>query len=725
MSRRTPPPRSAQRNAPKVRRAPEGARRPRVAGSTTGGDLFEMPARAPEPWDRRPDELPKRRPAPARPSNKSSGKSSGKSRSTSPTRSHDSASTRARTAAPTRERRAVRFVEPTPSPSRKHQKPPRRSIKKRVVAPKVPTQRRDRFGAGSSQLRLRLLLVFLLVALGAVLFKVAKLQTAGGEALRTAATAQWSRTRPLPADRGTIFDRNGEELAVSIPAYSISVNPKLITDEAATAQLLTGVLSLDVDESASLLDALVAKETGFRYVERQVDVQIGDQIKALGLTGVNVDAEDRRVLPGGDTGRSVIGRTDIDGVGTAGIELQYNDILVGTPGELSKEVAPKGRSIAGTERVSAVPVPGDDIILTLDRSIQFAAEELLAGRVTELDAKSGTIIVMDTASGDVFAMASVQRNDEDVVEITTGNFAAVNAYEPGSVAKVITVAAGLNQGAVTEDTTFVVPWRRQYADDLLKDSHEHPDESMTVERILVESSNIGTIDIQQATGREVHWEYMRSFGLGEKTALDFPGESEGILKHWSDLWGSERVTVAYGQGLASSSIQLAAAVNAIANDGVYVAPRLVKGYVNADGDIVDADPSPSHEVVRSDVAETVQHMMRAVVCDQGGTGWRAQTGIENFSVAGKTGTGLKSQPNGTYYNEAGERTYYASFVGFFPAEDPQITVLVSIDEPPAGDINRFGGTAAAPVFSALVPTIAHERNMQPPAVTSACPAAER
>ncbi len=568
----------------------------------------------------------------------------------------------------------------------------------------------------------------LLVVLTAVLVKVAQLQTTGGESLRSAGAAQWSRTTVLPADRGSIFDRNGEELAVSIPAYSISINPKLIINEAGTARLLQSVLGLDENETRELYDEMVAKERGFVYVRRQVDREVGEQLANLRLSGVNVDAEDRRVLPGGVTGLSVIGRTDIDGNGIAGLELQFDELLTGKPGEMSREVAPKGRSIAGTERVTAEPVPGNDLVLTLDRSIQFAAEELLIERVSELLAKSGTIIVMDTRTGDIYAMASVQRSDEDVVEVTSGNYAAVNAYEPGSVAKVITIAAGLNQGAVTANSEFVVPWRRQYADDLLTDSHQHPDELMTVERILIESSNIGTIDVQVAldddwdSARQTHWEYMRRFGLGEKTALDFPGESAGILKHWTDLWGSERVTVAYGQGVASTSIQLAAAVNAIANDGTYVAPRLVDAVVGPDGTLVPAEPSATREVITPQVATEMQRLMRAVVCDPGGTGERAQAGITNFSVAGKTGTGLKAQPNGTYLNEAGERVYYASFVGFFPAEDPQITVLVSIDEPPAGDINRFGGTAAAPVFADLVPTIVHERGIAPPAGAMPCTA---
>jgi cell division protein FtsI (penicillin-binding protein 3) len=275
----------------------------------------------------------------------------------------------------------------------------------------------------------------------------------------------------------------------------------------------------------------------------------------------------------------------------------------------------------------------------------------------------------------------------------------------------------------------VVPWRKQYADDLLKDSHQHPDELMTVRQIMVESSNIGTIMIQTSLGdgvwdraRETHWNYLRSFGFGDQTALDFPNETPGILKDWTELWGSERVTVAYGQGFAASSIQMVSAINAIANDGMFVAPRLVAGTVGPDGQIEAAEPSATHEIVRPEVAEQVQDMMRAVVCEPAGTGKRAQNGIENFSVAGKTGTGLKSQPNGTYLNAAGERVYYASFVGFFPAEDPQVTVLVSIDEPPAGDINRFGGTAAAPVFAELAPTIVHERGIEPPADSVPCSA---
>jgi cell division protein FtsI (penicillin-binding protein 3) len=626
---------------------------------------------------------------------------------------------------------------PRQQPARHHAA--RKNVKQRVLADKSPrSPRPSRFGIGQARSRLLVLVVALLIVLALVLLKVAKLQTTGGDALRMQGAEMWSRTTVLSADRGSIFDRNGEELAVSIPAATISVNPKLIDNPDEVVVVLQQLLGFDEARAAELRTRIAAQDTGFLYIARQVNPVIGEQLAEMELPGVNVDEEDRRVLPGGDTGRSVIGMTDIDGIGIGGLELQYGggaaaveqgftDILTGTPGEASREVDQDGRSIAGTEQVTQAPVPGQDLVLTIDRSIQFAAEQALIRQVTGIGAKAGQAIVMDTDTGEVLAMASVLLDSESgEVRVTSRNSAVVDAYEPGSVAKVITMAAALNEGGVTPTTSFVVPWRKQYADDLLSDSHQHPDENMSVQQILVESSNIGTIMVKESIvadaveSRRVHWEYMRRFGLGEPTALNMPGESSGIMKNYDELWGSERATVAYGQGVSSTAIQLAAAINAIANDGMYVAPRLVQATVGPDGTIVDAQPSATHEVIGPEAAAQMQHMMRAVVCDPNGTGDAAQAGIENFSVAGKTGTGYKPQANGTYFNEAGERAYYSSFVGFFPAEDPQVTVLVSIDEPPPESMARFGSTAAAPVFAELAPVIMHERGMVPHAGTMSC-----
>ena len=562
-----------------------------------------------------------------------------------------------------------------------------------------------------------------LIVIGAVLIgligRVAYLQTTEADTLRSAAADQWTRSITIQAQRGTMFDRHGAEFAMSVPAVTVSINPKLIDNGPATVQALDDLLDLPDDETAQLLAEIESKDRGFVFVRRQADADIGDDIAALKLAGVNVDRESRREMPGGDTGRSVIGRTNIDGQGISGLELQFDDLLTGTGGEMRREVAPGGRSIPGSESVTAKPVAGDDLVLSLDRSVQYSTEQVLLEQVAAIGAKGATAIAMDTDTGEIYSMASVRMNeDTGQYEVTAGNFAAVDAYEPGSVAKVITIASALSEGLVTPDTSYVVPWRKQYYDDLLKDSHEHPDDVMSVSRILTESSNIGTIFVQQEMGRAKHREYMAQFGLGSKTALDFPGESPGILKQPDDLWGSERVTVAYGQGVSSTSLQLVAAVNTIANRGTYVAPKLVNATVGPDGAITETAPSDSRRVVSEQAAIQTTEMMRNVVCS--GTATRAQ--VDGLSIAGKTGTAFKAADNGTYFNDDGDRIYYSSFVGFFPAEDPQVTVLISVDEPPAGTDDRFGGTAAAPVFAELAPTLIHELGIVPASGTTGCPA---
>ena len=568
----------------------------------------------------------------------------------------------------------------------------------------------SRFRAGSPRRRLILALVVIGAILLGLIGRVAYLQTTEAETLRSAAADQWTRSVTIPAQRGTVFDRHGAELSMSVPAVTVSINPKLIENGPATVQVLDDLFDLPDDKAAELLAEIEAKDRGFVFVQRQADADVGDQLAAMKLAGVNVDRESRREMPGGDTGRSIIGRTNIDGVGISGLELQYDDLLTGTGGEMRREVAPGGRSIPGSETVTAQPVAGDDLVLTLDRSIQYSTEQVLLEQVAAIGARGATAIAMDTDTGEIYSMASVRRDDETgAYGVTSGNFAAVDAYEPGSVAKVITIASSLSEGLVTPETSYVVPWRKQYYDDLLKDSHEHPDEVMSVAQILTESSNIGTIFVQQEMGRERHREYMAAFGLGSKTALDFPGESPGILKQAKDLWGSERVTVAYGQGVSSTSLQLVAAVNTIANRGTYVAPKLVKATVGPDGSVVETAPSQARSVVTELAAIQTTEMMRNVVCY--GTATRAQ--VDGLSIAGKTGTAFKAADNGTYFDDDGNRIYYASFVGFFPAENPQVTVLVSVDEPPAGTNDRFGGTAAAPVFAELAPTLIHELGIVP------------
>ncbi|WP_420450453.1 peptidoglycan D,D-transpeptidase FtsI family protein [Ilumatobacter sp.] len=562
--------------------------------------------------------------------------------------------------------------------------------------------------------RIRLLtaLVVLSVMLAAIVARVAMLKTSDAESFRTAGTEQWTRTIQIVPQRGTIFDRHGNELVISVPAAAISINPKLVDPGSDTIRLLADLLALDAETVDGLEREVALRERGFVYVARQVDASIGDQIDALNRAGVNVDPEARRELPGGQTGASVLGRTDIDGNGIAGLELQYDAALRGRGGSMTREIAPEGRTIPGSETVSEQPVAGDDLVLTIDRSIQYSTEQVLLDRVAEIGARGGLIVVMDTDTGEIYANASVRRDpDSGEPVVTNGNFVAVDSYEPGSVAKVITVAGALDAGSVSPDTTFTVPWKKVYADDELTDSHEHPTEVMTVSDILVESSNIGTIGIQERMGRFVHYDYMTEFGLGSTTALAFPDESAGIFKPVDQLFGSERVTVAYGQGMSSTPIQMVTAINTIANGGVHVEPKLVRATVGPDGTTDELPASPTRRVVSQEAAAATSEMMRRVVCDEDGTATRAA--VPGLSIAGKTGTAFKAAGNGTYFDDEGGRIYYASFVGFFPSDDPQVTVLVALDEPPSESGDRFGGTAAAPVFAQLAPSLIHELGIQP------------
>ncbi len=629
-------------------------------------------------------------------------------------------------------RPAPKRIPPKRLPPRRRAATARRSIeprKPRTINAARPRVRRTvrphrirwatLFSAGQPRRRLITALVVLLIVLTAVLVRVALLQTVQRDTLRSAASEQWTRERTLPAQRGTIFDRNGDELVLSIPASTVAVNPRQVEDPAGTAELFAQTLGLGARRQLELEAAMAARDRGFVYVARQVDDEQAAQLAALQLAGVTIYREDRRVLPGGSTGRSVIGRTDIDGVGTAGLERQYDHVLRGESGESSIEVAPGGHSIAGTEQVTSAPVPGNDIILTIDRSVQHAVEQALLERVAQTGARGGQAIVMASQTGDVLAMASIRINDDGVYEVTTGNYAAVDAYEPGSVGKVITIAGALNERTVAPETTFLVPWRKQYTDggDYLSDAAPHDEQWMSVEDILVKSSNIGTITVSETMGFAKQYDYLRAFGFGERTALDFPDESSGILHPWQEWEGTEKFTVAYGQNVASSPIQLAAAVNTIANDGRYVEPRLVSGIVDGDGEVTELPPSATREVVRPEIAEQMQAMMKQVVCR--GTATQAQ--VPGLSIAGKTGTGFIAQPEGGYVKADGSKDYYASFVGFLPAEDPQVTILISIDDLRSDATDRFGGTVSAPVFRELAPTMVHELGIRPPAGSTGCP----
>ena len=574
------------------------------------------------------------------------------------------------------------------------------------------------FRVGEVRTRMWVILVVISLCFVGILVRVGMLQTTQQDVYETFAAAQRKRNEILPAPRGQLLDRNGKPLAISVAAKAIYADPRAVEDAGRTVVVLGRALGLSAERQKELLAKLSVPDRSFVYVARQIEPETALVVENLRLPGIGTVDEIRRHLPNGEVARSLLGQANVDGVGSAGLEKQYDSLLTGTPGQLRYTRGTQGRSIPSSQKALIEAVPGIDVTLTIDLALQYQAERALVAKVEELKARGGSAIVIDSRTGEVYAMASVRRDaDTGVVRVGTANYAAVDSYEPGSVAKVVTVAAALNEKKVQASTTFMVPDRKMFWDEWLHDAESHPTMPMTVQEILAKSSNIGTIFVSQTLGPDKQEAYMRAFGFGAETALDFPGESRGIL-HPSSRWrGTENVTVSYGQGVSATAIQLVSAVNVIANDGVYVAPKLVRSMTRPGGKAESTMASASRRVVSSDVARQMNLLMRDVVCVGTAKGW---AGIKGYTIAGKTGTGYKAHKNGTYFDDEGRRAYYASFVGFLPAENPRITILVSIDEPPPG-AQHFGANTAAPVFNKIARAAIVDLGIQAPTGSGGCP----
>jgi len=564
--------------------------------------------------------------------------------------------------------------------------------------------------------RLGLSRAFLVILLLIISARVVSLQTFSGDGYREASLEQRTRVDIIRAARGVIFDRNGNEIALSVPSVTVYADPREIVDPVATARALAPFLKLTPEKEAAMAASFAKAGSKFYYISREMLKEDAAILTGLGLPGIYSYTEPSRQIEGG-VAQALIGKTDPDGKGISGLELQFNDVLTGVDGRTIREVDERGRSIASANNTKSAPVPGDDLVLTIDKNIQFHTDAELLSRVNALGAKGGTAIVMDTVTGEIYAMSNVRRNAAEVAVLATGNIAAVEAYEPGSVAKVFSIGAAINEGAVTPDTSFKVPGSRTVDGFLIRDAWPHGVIDMNVRSILVESSNIGTIMAAEKIPPQRLHNYLAAFGFGSKTDLGYPGESRGILAAANKWRGTEKFTVSYGYGLAATPLQLIAGVNTVANKGTYVSPRLVSATIDKSGKRHSVEASTTRPVLTPATAETMISMMTDVVCK--GTGTNAK--VKGMQVAGKTGTGYKVQGNGTYTTDGGGRRYFASFAGFFPAANPRVTMLVSIDEPDASSRDRFGSTAAAPVFSRLVPTVMHELGIEATGAGTGCP----
>ena len=563
--------------------------------------------------------------------------------------------------------------------------------------------------------RLAMSLVVFIIAFVLILGRTVMLQTISRDTLHAASIDQRTRTVVLRADRGAIFDRNGHEIALSVPSQTLFVDPRMVTDPIGTARAIAGILQITPEREAKIQKVLTDKTSAFLYLARQVDKSTVETVLALGLPGVSSYEEPMRVVESGVAG-AVIGRTDPDGVGTAGLELQYDKVLAGVDGVSTRQRDGRGNSMTNSSPNDDSGKPGDDLVLTIDKSLQFQTDQALIQRVTQLSAKAGTVIMMNSRTGEIYAMSNVRRALDGTVGLATGNFAAVEAHEPGSVAKVFSVSSALDLGRATEDSSYKVPGSLRVDKFTIRDAYSHGLMSMTTRDIVRDSSNLGAVKISETVTLDEKRNYLRAFGFGEKTGLQYPGESRGILRPIKDWYGTQKITVDYGYGYAATPLQMLAGVNVVANGGQYVAPKLIKGTIDENGVIHETAASATHQVLKESTATTMTSLLKEVVC--AGTGKLAQ--VKGMKVAGKTGTGYKAQANGTYTTNTGGRKYFASFVGYFPADDPQITMLVNIDEPNGNTRERFGGTAAATVFSRLAEVAIHELQIPPTGVGSGC-----
>ena len=555
----------------------------------------------------------------------------------------------------------------------------------------------------------------------AMLLRTGYLQTIGSGQYRDASVSQRTRVNVVKAERGSILDRNGLELAIPIPLRTVFADPREVIDPVGTARAIAAVLAMSPEAEIALAEKLQDKTSSFTYVARQTTQEVADTLIALQLPGVSSYKESGRELTS-DGLRALVGRTDPDGLGTSGLEMQFDMLLAGVNGRQVREVSAKGQSIPATQDESVSAIPGKTLVTTIDRNIQFQVDGILAQQIARLQARSGTAIVMDSATGEIFAMSTLRLNEDGTYSADSGNIAAVEANEPGSVAKVFSIAAAINEGQVDPKTVFSVPptfiankgtkWEQP-----INDAYPHGLEDMSVRKILVDSSNVGTLMIGQTIGPDKLHDYLKSFGFGAKSAIDFPGETKGILQSANKWQGAKKFTTSYGYGYSTTALQLIAGVNVVANNGNYVAPRLVTATVTKDGLNESIPSQEQHAVITPETAATMRAMMSDVVC----FGTATLGKVPGIKVAGKTGTAYKRQDNGTYAADDGSRSYFASFVGFIPAEQPRFTVLVSIDEPNADSLDRFGGTAAAPVFANIAQVLISELDIRPDAADLGCP----
>lgn len=550
---------------------------------------------------------------------------------------------------------------------------------------------------GNPNRRIRLTLFCFLLVFLAVAVKAAFLQTVRADELTQLANQQHVQTIEIPARRGTIFDRDGNELAVGEEMKTIYATPYLIEDPARTAQTLAPLLKTD---TAQLLEKLADRQSGFVYLARKIDPNVAVEIEKLNIAGLGFVSEEKRRYPQKQVASQVLGYAGTDNRGLTGMELQLDDVLAGTSGKQRVVTDASGNQI---ETISMEEgVRGTDVRLTIDEAIQFETEKILSETVSKWNAKGAVAVVMNPKNGEVLAMVNVPTADanafETLPEDKRRNRAASDSYEPGSVFKSVTAAAALEERAVVPGQTLYLPPTLELGGHTIKDAVDRDEVDWDLGQILVHSSNVGAVTVGMRVGEEKMASWIDRFGFGAPTGLDFPGEGEGIVVP-PELWsGSSIGNIPIGQGISVTAVQMISAYSAIANGGVLVPPRINFQI----GDTL-TPPAEGKRIISEQTASQLHEYLTQVVEDGGAP--LAQ--IEGYHVAGKTGTAQKPNPDGSGYSD---ENYIGSFIGFAPAADPQLVILVSVDEPhPFGG----GGTVAAPAFQKIASFALQRLNIEP------------
>lgn len=578
---------------------------------------------------------------------------------------------------------SVRGAAPPPRPRRRPAVP--------RPLPVVPAER-----------RLRAVLVLLGVVLA--LFSARLFQIQGLDAATLASRALEQRTvdRVLPAHRGDIVDRDGAVLATTVERRDVVVDQtlvpkykkridgkKVVVGVDGAARDLAPVLGIGVDAAR---EALTGKRR-FAYVARGVSPQVWRRVDRLDIDGVASMYAATRSYPSGSVGASLVGALSKDGQGLTGVETSLHGVLAGKDGSISYEKGVDGRQIPGGLSHEVAPVPGRTVRLSIRTDLQYRAESALAEQIRRTGAESGAIVVRDVRSPDVLALASWPTFDRArpnrSVDLLT-NRALNDVFEPGSTSKVITAAAALEEGKVRPDTKMVVDGTIRRGGRTFHDSHSHGKEKLTFAGVLAQSSNVGTIMAGEKLSPETMHRYMTAFGFGQKPGVGL-AETRGLLAPAADWSASQRYTVLFGQGVSVTALQATDVFQTIANGGVRIPPRLVQATIDADG-TEHPQPAPAGvRVVSERTARETSLMLESVVSEEG-TAESAQ--IKGYRVAGKTGTAQFVDTTCGCY-----RGYTASFIGYAPADDPQIVVSVILHKPVNG---YYGGTVAAPVFKEIM-----------------------